>query len=925
MGWGLRVSVHGLRRLVFGLVAAAPVSVAFAQPAFLIEIADTSAYRLTFDELAERSSDLHEIPSSHLALTVGGQSRPLHVHDGGDGRFGPGDSLTFYGERLAGKQSWFDTYAVNNVYRLTITDAPVAPVASSASAATTPPPGDQTLRRHLHLEEENLQIRLSNKWVQPDEEPDLWHWAKMTQVDPEPFRAPFSLPGLAPDGMVRVELGFRGLSEIRLRGIDIVKPDDHVVEIMINDEAVQIARFETRDEHTIVFDLPASSLRDNGNSLQLRVPQRLLPGQTDALVDVVMFDFINLDYPINGRLDSTPLPLTVHAAPDSTQAVALTTAANDVESLALYGQDGSRHEGSLTGGTWQFDALKAGNYQPVANERYGQPAKVRVAPPSRWRDVEEGYDYLMISHSTLRDAAHPLAEHHRKNGLRVAEIDVDELYDEFNHGIVHPKAIRNFVAHAHHDWPAPRPRFVLLVGDASFDVRSDRAEDSRYAKWVNRELLAPGQFGEIPGGQYENTDKLAARRNLIPTWQYPSEEGHSAADNYFVAVDGDDWLPDLALGRFPVVEPGEVAGIVAKTIRYVNSTDFGDWRRQTLFTTDTSTYFQRESTKLADQLVSEGFQAQEVYAHTEETDNTAQINSLNDALNAGQLLVHFIGHGGRYIWRTGPPDLARNHDLFTLDHVAHLQNGDRMPMVLSMTCYSAPFDHPSADSIGERFLREPDKGAIAVFAASWRNTPIPKFSEAAVNELMIPGATIGEALMRAKHALTGKYERTLVETYNLLGDPAVVLQRPSLPIRLEARANGNSPRLDLSIDDGIAVNGRASLEWLDDSGAVIASAAREVRGRRASFAVPAAATAAHQVQVHLTDYAGRRDGIARLVLSEAAAAATDETRAISSASNALGERDPASTTTVPGASETGPRAVIDSTDRIKASGLETQN
>ncbi len=870
------MSPFRLRDLVLGVAALAPMSVAVAQPVFLIEIADTSAYRLTFDELAERSPDLRETPSSHLALTVGGEARPLHVDDGGDGRFGPGDSLTFHGERLRGKQSWFDTYAVNNVYRLTVTDAPVAPVASAVDMADRTSPADgHVLRRHLHLEEENLQIRLNNRWVQPDEEPDLWHWAKMTQVDPEPFRAPFSLPGLSPEGTVRVELGFRGLSEVRLRGVDVAKPDDHVVEILINREPVQVARFESRNEHTLAFDLPASALSDTDNSLQLRVPQRLLPGQADALVDVVMFDFIHFDYPITGRLDSTPLPLTVDAVAGSTHAVVLTTVSDDVQSLALYGRDGLRHDGAFNDGSWQFGALVAGDYQPIANETYGKPVRIRIAPASNWRDVETGYDYLMISHSTLRDAAHPLAEHHRKNGLRVAEVDVDDLYDEFNHGVVHPKAIRDFVAHAYHHWPAPRPRFVLLVGDASFDVRSDRAEDSRYAKWVNRELLAPGQFGEIPGGQYDANAKLAARRNLIPTWQYPSEEGHSAADNYFVAVDGDDWMPDLALGRFPVVEPDEVAGIVAKTIRYVNSTDFGDWRRQTLFTTDTSSYFQRESTKLAESLVTEGFEAQEVYAQQEETDNAAQINALTDAMNAGQLLVHFIGHGGRYIWRTGPPDLTRNHDLFTLDHVADLQNGDRMPMVLSMTCYSAPFDHPSADSIGERFLREPDKGAIAVFAASWRNTPIPQFSEAAVNELMVPGATIGEALMRAKHVLTNKHQRTLIETYNLLGDPAVVLKRPSLPLRLEARTNGGSPRLDLEIDGDAIVNGRASIQWLDEAGVVIASTSREVRGRRASFVVPANAADAHRVQAHLTDYAGRRDGIARLVLAEEAVASDD--------------------------------------------------
>lgn len=860
------MAVPGFRRIAITALMTATFS-AQAGTAFLIEIADTGAYRITHEQLQGIAPELGEIPSDRLTLSSHGQARRLHIHDGGDGRFGPGDSVSFYGERLHGKQSWYDTYAVNNVYRLQIADT-AANRSEPALASTEATEGGATepgLRRHLHLEEENLQIRLSNRWVQPDEEPDLWHWAKLTQIDPEPFTAPFALPDLASRGTVRITVGLRGLSDIRVpKGQE--KPHDHTVEVVLNDQLPRVARFETRNEYTLVIETPAEQLRETGNTLRLHVPKRMLPGKQDALVDVVMFDYVNIDYPIAGDLDTTPLPISIGTRRASTNdTTAITLKADDAQALTLYGRDGSRQAGIKQGDSWRF-LVTAGDYQPVMDDGYSSPSRLRLAPPMRWRDVAEGYDYLMIGHSTLLPEARALAEHHRQNGLRVAEIDVADLYDEFNHGVVHPKAIRNFIAHAYHEWPAPRPRFVLLVGDASFDIRSDRAEDRRYAKWADRELLFPGQFGEIPGGQYENTDKIAAKRNLIPTWQYPSEEGHSAADNYFVAVDGDDWMPDLALGRFPVVEPSEVAAIVKKTIGYANNTDFGEWRRRALFTTDTSTYFQRESTRIAGTLEAEGFEASEVYAYKEETDNEKQINSLNQALNEGQLLVHFIGHGGRYIWRTGPPDLTRNHDLFTLDHVADLQNGDRLPMVLSMTCYSAPFDHPNADSIGERFLREADRGAIAVFAASWRNTPTPKFSEAAVTELMTPGATIGEALMRAKQTLNEKWHRTLVETYNLLGDPAVVLQRPSLPLRLEARDHGSESLLDVLSPD-TDVNGRAQVEWRDENGEVLARRWREIRGNRGTFVVPPEALAAYEVQAHLVDYRTRRDGVARLALN----------------------------------------------------------
>ncbi len=839
--------------LLTPLLLAVSGATAMAAPAAMIEVADTGAYRLSHAELSAVLPDLGEVDSNRLRFSVAGEMRPLHVDDGGDGRFGPGDYVRFYGERLHGPESWFDTYAVNNVYRLEIADTAPAAVNAPVIAA-----GTAAIRRQVHLEQENLQIRLNNRDVEAGSEPDLWFWSKVTQIDPKPFSTTFSLPDLA-QGNVDFTLGFRGMSRApRRHGQPEPTIADHEVEVRINGELVDTAHFANRDVHTVRMTLPASRLTAADNSLELTVPRRFLAEQTDPMVDVIMFDYLRLDYAIDGELDERPLPVTITRAGDL-----VLMAPTNSRSVTLYGRDGSIHDGQPVDGRWRFIGVGTGDFQPVVDDMYLAPAAVRASKGSTWGHVETGYDYLLISHASLREAAKPLADFHRGNGLRVAEVDVADLYDEFNHGVVHPRAIRDFVAHAYHQWPQPRPRFVLLVGDASFDVRSDRVEDNRYAKWVNRELLMPDHFGEIPGQMYADTDKLAANRNLIPTWQYPSEEGHSAADNYFVAVDGDDWLPDLAIGRFPVVEPAEVTAIVDKTIGYATSTDFGEWRRRALFTTDTSTHFQRSSDQFGEQLESEGFQFTGVYAKQEETDNLPQINALNDAINEGQLLVHFIGHGGRYIWRTGPPDPTRNHDLFTLDHVANLDNAGRLPMVLSMTCYSAPFDHPSADSIGERFLREPDKGAIAVFAASWRNTPSTQFSQATIDELMTPEATIGEALMRAKQVLTRPHQRTLVETYNLLGDPAVVLQRPSLPVRLLAQTQGSREVVEVSSPE-VDVNGRAVVEWLDADGALLARSEREVRGQRSRYVAPEQAAGAATINVHLVDYGSRRDGIARL-------------------------------------------------------------
>src|SRR5262249_53692993 len=91
----------------------------------------------------------------------------------------------------------------------------------------------------------------------------------------------------------------------------------------------------------------------------------------------------------------------------------------------------------------------------------------------------------------------------------------------------------------------------------------------------------------------------AADRNLIPTWQYPSDEGQSASDNRFVATSDTDFHPALAIGRLPVVTPAEAAAVVRKIIEYASTPDIGSWRRRVMFIANEDLGYQRSSDQIA--------------------------------------------------------------------------------------------------------------------------------------------------------------------------------------------------------------------------------------------------------------------------------------------------------------------------------------
>lgn len=800
-----------------------------------IELENAGVYALDHAAIAAAQPGLADCPANDLSLTQNGKDVPIRVVAKTD-RFVNGDHIEWIGRRLHGPESWFDAFSVNNVYVLGATPGAHARLRDAEATDS----GRAALERYLHIEQENLMIRLDQSQQKPGEEPDVWQWAKLTQVDPQPFQTQFDLPDLDVHGVsAKFTLDFRGLSDIapdsRYTG---AKPEDHLVEVTLNGHVLTPLHWDGRDEIRRDITVPVAVLKAHGNVLRMRVPKRSLPwNKTLTGVDVVMFNWVEARYPINDNLDAGSLPMQVRA--DATQPVQLTYRGAGIP--ALYGSDGVRRPGRALGnGRFAFAPADIGvDLLPAFDGQFARPLELRAVFGDEWQHPGEGYDYLIVVHPRLIDAIRPLAQFHAKRGLKVAILNVNAVYDQFNHGITHPQAIRNLVDIAYHTW-VRKPRFLLLVGDSSFDIRHTTYNDLNYAKWTDNELLYPGHFGAVPGTPYANAPKKLSDRNLIPTWQYPSPEGQSASDNAFATVAGDDWHPVVAVGRFPVVEPAEVSAIVDKTIDYLSKPQLGVWRRDVMFITDELDQFKQASNEIASALGKDGFLADKVYASPKETDNAMHQNAIRDGIDAGRLIVHFIGHGGRYIWRTGPPDLRKNADLFTLDDVSSLTNRSRLPMVLSMTCYSAPFDNPTEDSIGERFLREPAKGAIAVFAASWRNSPSPAYSTSLINELLKPGATIGEAIVRAKKVTQ---DRTLVEMYNLLGDPAVVLERP----RDEAKVMLDTTRWNRSVlvDLGMPrFEGNVTVDWLDAKGMPVVSSSYRSGDARFRLSVPTPASGA---------------------------------------------------------------------------------
>ncbi len=802
--------------LVLGAILTLPAT-AQAQPAFRLYTTQAGATQVVYEELAAAGL-AGPVASDSLSVWNLGEPVAIWVEDGGDAVFGPGDRFELVAERLAGEQSYFHPYAARNVYQVRFDRGPGRRMQRrevSRHGEEASLPAFLPTRRTLHFEEDRLLIRLSGREVKDEGDPELWYWSKLTHIDRDPFSIPLDLPSLdlASPSPVRMSAQFRGISQpsrrAKLAGdkaeVEAVQLFDHEVQLALEERVLGKDSWDGKGVHTV--ELPpvaAADLRASGERLTIRLPRRVPEGGSDPIVDVVMVNWVEVNYPFNGLVGDSAVEIRLSESEPEAGTFVRAQSAFD---LVAYGAGGSRIEVPATAGGFEAaDLDRAGGERSwwlVPAGRLRSVHHIEFDKASNLRGADNQADYLVITHPSLRQAVEPLVEYHRQSGLAVEVVEIQDVFDEFNFGILDPRALRDFISFAYHSWRAPAPRYVLLVGDASWDSKNETVDDANYANWSDRALTRGGQRFKVktglpPAGSTND-------RNLIPTASFHTPQGHAASDNYFVAVDGEDFYPDLAIGRFPVVEPEEVTAIVDKTLRYMRQPEVGPWRRRVLWITNENRGYQRRSDRFASSLGEHGFASLKVYPSKEEADNAEHQETLMRAFAEGQLLVHFLGHGGRLIWRTGPPDIRKNHDLFTLEHLDRLPPSNRLPVILSMTCHSGPFDHPSADSIGEKFIRLEGRGAIAVVAASWRNGPAPRLSEALVRELSRPGR-IGDAFRQAKQG----QRQLLVEIYNLFGDPAVPMATPANGVTFERLAGGDL-RATVAYPD---FTGQALVEWV---------------------------------------------------------------------------------------------------------------
>ena len=296
----------------------------------------------------------------------------------------------------------------------------------------------------------------------------------------------------------------------------------------------------------------------------------------------------------------------------------------------------------------------------------------------------------------------------RANGWRAAIIDSQAIYDQWSDGQVSPDAIRNFLRYARAAWRV-KPYAVILVGDGNYDP-------------LNNSGSAPP--------------------SLVPPYlaNVDPRMGETACEACYAQLDGhdvlSDRLPDLLFGRLPVKSAGQLSALVNKIIAYETQPE-GAWMNRVAFITDNTRHadgsydnagdfdaFSRRGMAMQPAGVALPALFYEPLADGAqpwyEPDAAIAHNKAMTLLNEGAAVVNFTGHGLTNQWAYTAANPSGTPYLLTTQDAAALNNGARLPVVLSMACLTGSFHLPSAggNSIDEQLVLAPNGGAIASWSSA---------------------------------------------------------------------------------------------------------------------------------------------------------------------------------------------------------------
>ncbi len=503
---------------------------------------------------------------SETTLTAAAVEIPIYVREsagGIAGIFDGSDLAIFYGLRLRDDPSQADAreqYSSVNTYWL-------EPGDGVDMATRTPAPGTVSAdtANAFYQMNEHFEIDTFFRENTPPQANDYYYVASGRITGP--MDLPFTLNTVRPGGTLALSA--------ELHGWDYTLQSRTVRLSLVNSkgEFLLNADYPVNNKQRVTFTAPAISdanLSVGANTFRMALPA----GATRPRVDA-MINFVTVSYPSLYRARGNVLRFnTASLSGDATVTVTGLSSNTDFELFDITIPNAPSH---LVTGAANFTPA-GGGYAFSFRENIPAQRTFVLTPVSRMVDIaaadvildapsaivgdpaENGVDVLVVAHASYLPQMQTWVSYRRAQGSRVLMVDVADVFDEFNGGVEHARAVQRFTRHFFERGNASA---LVLVGDASEDQKRVHADSGP---------------------------------NFVPTFSFSDDvEGNLideviTSDKRFVKMPGPggviDSYPDMIVGRLPVGTTTELDIVLAKTLDYESPDASEFWRKRMIIVAD---------------------------------------------------------------------------------------------------------------------------------------------------------------------------------------------------------------------------------------------------------------------------------------------------------------------------------------------------
>ena len=760
-----------------------------------LQVLKDGIYRIYYDSLATIPDFPDEqIPSRSLTLRERGEEQAIHVNDHGDDTFNTGDYFDFIGKQkyFDGESQYYDAFSDINVYWLDWGgENGLRFVEESGALVDLSPVRPTTFWDVVHIEEDNDFERLGQVDTDmPSITRDHYFWESVNSGVTEEVQYFLADPYRGSSENIQVSLGLHGLTYSETAGED----KSHTLYAFMNDHSIGSGSWVQQEEYVLTspsaLNLSHNILSANGdNTLAIFAPVSTEPGNYDKIA----FNWIEIGYEHLLRAHEDQLRFRKSFINPSTN-LEYEIQGFASHELVLYKEGLSKITGFAIRENWDSQAPQYSmvfqdhstdatpDYWAASLDGLLKPVKAVVDTQAFLRNQDA--DLIVITIPQLMGELEPYLAFKQEEGWNPIAVSIADIYDEFNYGIHSPIAIKDFLKYANNNW-ASHPEYVVLFGDA------------------------------ISNPQLTKRD---TRIRNIPTFYMQTYGwGAAEADFWYSLINGEDYIPDLHIGRIPVNDREDLITSITKLISYGSGENYGAWQNELITIAGFDAVFKTQSQLLLQNTIPPAYMPSRIFI---DRDSEGQVfwgdtDSLVEHWNRGKLFINFLGHGGGAVWA--------DRSLFVRDDINYLNDNAPPAFVTSMTCFTASF--AQTRGLGEVVLTESPTGAIGWFGSSGVGWVINDYLmlQPLMRRLLEDDKPVGEIIdiARMEYFLANSgydyLKPSMLFQYNYLGDPTTRLLKPEKADMLRSQKSIYQPTEQISLDYIGGESGEITLLPIDAS------------------------------------------------------------------------------------------------------------